>query len=164
MCIPRDTHVFRDRALRWRAHPSPSPRHELCRKLPPEESGCGSCPTRSWDCSAEQMTTPPTASSSRSVLLLRSKRPSRSWCALLMEEQVRGGLLPHETFLWGAVASATPLRGRCGGAAKERIRGRQGLERRPAFRRRLPSALLYSLAHLLTCSYPPQGGQLVPCR
>ena len=45
-----------------------------------------------------------------------------------MEEQVRGGLLPHETFLWGAVASATPLRGRCGGSAKERIRGRQGLE------------------------------------
>ena len=41
---------------------------------------------------------------------------------------MRGGLLPHETFLWGAVASATPLRGRCGGAAKERIRGRQGLE------------------------------------
>ena len=36
--------------------------------------------------------------------------------------------------------------------------------RRPAFRRRLPSALLYTLAHLLTCSYPPQGGQLVPCR
>ena len=43
---------------RWRAHPSPSPWHELCRKLLPEGSGCGSCPTHSWDCSAEQVTTP----------------------------------------------------------------------------------------------------------
>ena len=67
-----------------------------------------------------------------------------------MEEQVRGGLLPHETFLWGAVASATPLRGRCGGEAKERIRGRQGLEetrllQTPAFS---PSLLTGSSAHM----------------
>ena len=63
---------------------------------------------------------------------------------------VRGCLLPHETFLWGAVASATPLRGRCGGAAKERIRGRQGLEetrlpQTPAFS---PSLLTGSSSHM----------------
>ena len=105
------------------------------------------------------------ASSSRSVLLLRWKRPSRSWCALLVEEQVRGGLLPHETFLWGAVASATPLRGRCGGAAKERIRARQGLEearllQTPAFS---PSLLTGSSAHMFIRS-PPHEGQLMPCQ
>ena len=84
------------------------------------------------------------------MLRLRWKRPSRSWSALLIEEQVRGGLLPHETFLWGAVASATPLRGRCGGAAKERIRGRQGLEetrllQTPAFS---PLLLTVSSSHM----------------
>ena len=74
-----------------------------------------------------------------------------------MEEQVRGGLLPHETFLWGAVASATPLRGRCGGAAKERIRGRQGLEetrllQTPAFS---PSLLTGSSSHMFIST--PRG-------
>ena len=74
-----------------------------------------------------------------------------------MEEQVRGGLLPHETFLWGAVASATPLRGRCGGAAKERIQGRQGLEetrlpQTPAFS---PSLLTGSSSHMFIST--PRG-------
>ena len=36
--------------------------------------------------------------------------------------------------------------------------------RRPAFRRRLPSALLYTLAHLHTYSSSPREGQLLPCR
>ena len=37
-------------------------------------------------------------------------------------------LTRHSSGVQWAVASATPLRGRWGGAAKERIRGRQGLE------------------------------------
>ena len=83
-----------------------------------------------------------------------------------MEEQVRGGLLPHETFLWGAVASATPLRGRCGGAAKERIRGRQGLEetrllQTPAFS---PSLLTSSSAHTVHVHLPTHPVRDSLCR
>ena len=73
-----------------------------------------------------------------------------SWRSRLGVVCLVSSLLPHETFLWGAVASATPLRGRCGGAAKERIRGRQGLEetrllQTPAFS---PLLLTVSSSHM----------------
>ena len=56
---PLEIHMFFAIARwRWRWHPSPSPWHLLCRKLPPQGSGCRSCPIHSWDCSAEQVTTP----------------------------------------------------------------------------------------------------------
>ena len=113
----------------------------------------------SWDCSAEQVTTPDSLllTQRAAAALEESLRASRSWCALLMEEHIWGGLQPHETFLWGVVASATPLRGRCGGSAKERIRGRQGLEetrlpQTPAFS---PSLLTGSSSHMLIST--PRG-------
>ena len=165
MCIPRDTRVFAIERWRWRGLPPPSPWHQLCRKLPPEGS-------RMRELSHPLM--------GKKLLCRaddhpRQPPPHAACCCFAGRDRLAAGVRCSWRSRLGVVSCLTrpssgvqwpvPPPSEEGVEVQPRNASEVGkVWRRPAFCRRLPSALCYSLSHLHTCSSPPQGGQLLPCR